>query len=71
MGPEFENNLGGWVFLQNTVGASQCMKLISLNIQFDQVYTIAGSEVIVQGYDIDRYGFARIAFGQVRAVIDI
>jgi hypothetical protein len=47
------------------------MKLISLNIHFDQINAFPGFEVIVQRYDIDWDGGARISLGRVCAVIDI
>jgi len=47
------------------------MKLITLNIHFNQVNTLARFEVIVQRYDIDWHTRARISLGHVRSVIDI
>jgi hypothetical protein len=47
------------------------MKLVSLNIHFDQINALAGFEVIVQRYDIDWDGAAKISLGRVCAVIDV
>ena len=57
--------------MKNTAGASQCMKLISLDIQFDEVDTVAGPEIIVQGYDIDGHSATRIAVSWIGVVINI
>jgi hypothetical protein len=47
------------------------MKLISLNIHFDQINALVGLEVIVQRYDIDLDSGARISLGLICPVIHI
>jgi hypothetical protein len=47
------------------------MKLISLNIRFDQVNALAGFEVIVKGYDFSGNGAAEAPIGLVRPMVDV
>jgi hypothetical protein len=47
------------------------MKLISLNIHFDQVNALAAFKVIVQRYDIDWHVAAWITLRRIRPVIDV
>jgi hypothetical protein len=47
------------------------MKLISLNIHFDQINALAGFEVIVKGYNIDSDGAARIRLRRICPVVDV
>jgi len=51
--PKFKEQLGIGVVGKDTIGPAQGMKLIPLNIHFDEVNALAGFEVIVQCYDID------------------
>ena len=47
------------------------MKLITLNIHFDQVNALAGIEVIVQRYDVDWHGAARISLARICSVVNV
>ena len=47
------------------------MKLISLNIHFDQINAFTWCEVIVQCYGVDFDDQARVFAGRIRPVIDI
>src|SRR6202035_4851411 len=69
--PELQEQLRGGIVGQNTIGTTQRMKFISLNIHFDEIDSLAGSEVIVQCYDIDRQNAAQIFPGRICPVIDV
>jgi hypothetical protein len=69
--PKFQKKADIRILLKHARCATQRMKLISLNIHFYQVNALAGFQVIIQGYDIDGHGIARISFRHVRPVIDV
>jgi hypothetical protein len=71
VGPKFQEHFCIGVVGQDTIGALQSMKLIPLNIHFDQVNALAGLEVIIERYDIDLKSRAQISLGGVCPVIDI
>jgi len=54
--PKFKDQLSIGIVRQDTIGPSQSMKLISLNIYFDQVNALTRFEIIVERYHFSGNG---------------
>ena len=53
--PKFEEQLYARVIRQNTTRSAQSVKLISLDIHFDEIHSFARLEVVVERYHFDRH----------------
>ena len=53
--PKFEKQLYTRIIRQNTTRSAQSVKLISLDIHFDEIHAFARLEVVVERYHFDRH----------------
>src|SRR5207244_8255132 len=52
-------------------GPAQGMKLISLDIHFDQVHAMAGLEVVIQRYHLNWHGATCVSVSSISAMINV
>ena len=70
-GPKFKEELDTGIIRHNTAGPAQGMKLISLDIHFDQVHAMAGLEVVIQRYHLNRHGATCVSVSSISAMINV
>src|SRR5215472_15381059 len=69
--PEFKEKFDTRIVGQDAVRSTQSVKLVSLDIHFDKIHTLAGLEVVIERNDFDGYSTARISFGSICPVINV